>query len=66
MPGDIFYENPEADLDIIKTVQCNQNEAFIKGNDTFRIGFGRVSDDAIRKGIEIIGKNIHLLEAFNK
>ena len=29
-----------------------------KGFNTFRIGFGRVSDEEIKKGIEIIGKNI--------
>ncbi|MEG0306501.1 MAG: PLP-dependent aminotransferase family protein [Clostridium sp.] len=29
--------------------------------DTFRIGFGRVSDEDIEKGIKIIGKNIKLL-----
>ena len=32
-----------------------------KGKDTFRIGFGRVSDENIKKGIEIIGKNINTL-----
>lgn len=31
------------------------------GNNTFRIGFGRVSDDDIKKGIKIIGKNIKKL-----
>ena len=31
------------------------------GSDTFRIGFGRVSDEDIKKGIEIIGKNIKKL-----
>lgn len=30
-------------------------------NDTFRIGFGRVSDEDIEKGIKIIGKNIKKL-----
>jgi DNA-binding transcriptional MocR family regulator len=47
MPGDIFYES------------FDNNS---KGSDTFRIGFGRVSDDDIKKGIEIIGTNIKLLE----
>lgn len=32
-----------------------------KGYNCFRIGFGRVSDEDIEKGIEIIGKNIKLL-----
>ena len=30
-------------------------------SDTFRIGFGRVSDDDIETGIKIIGKNIKKL-----
>ncbi|MGN0143759.1 MAG: PLP-dependent aminotransferase family protein [Clostridium sp.] len=34
----------------------NQN-----GFDTFRIGFGRVSDDDIKKGISIIGRNVKKL-----
>ena len=29
-----------------------------KGQDSFRIGFGRVSDDDIKRGIKIIGDNI--------
>lgn len=33
-----------------------------KGYDTFRIGFGRVSDEDIIKGIKIIGNNIKKLE----
>ena len=32
-----------------------------KGYNCFRIGFGRVSDQDIKKGIKIIGKNIKLL-----
>ncbi|MVX67240.1 aminotransferase class I/II-fold pyridoxal phosphate-dependent enzyme [Clostridium chromiireducens] len=50
MPGDIFYENYHLESSIIN------------GDDTFRIGFGRVSDEDIRKGIKIIGKNIKILE----
>jgi DNA-binding transcriptional MocR family regulator len=49
MPGDIFYENMQ------------NTSKFITGNDTFRIGFGRVTDEDIEKGIKIIGKNIRLL-----
>ncbi|WP_238919141.1 PLP-dependent aminotransferase family protein [Clostridium sp. YIM B02555] len=49
MPGDIFYENMQ------------NTSKFITGSDTFRIGFGRVTDEDIEKGIKIIGKNIRLL-----
>ncbi|MFT8351417.1 PLP-dependent aminotransferase family protein [Clostridium saccharoperbutylacetonicum] len=49
MPGDIFYENMQ------------NTSKFITGNDTFRIGFGRVTDEDIEKGIKIIGNNIRLL-----
>lgn len=34
-----------------------------KGTNTFRIGFGRVSDENIIKGLEIIGKNIRELDS---
>ena len=34
-----------------------------KGQDTFRIGFGRVGDEDIKKGIKIIGES---LKEFNK
>jgi len=33
----------------------------LKGKDTFRIGFGRVSDEDIKKGIKIIGGNLNYL-----
>ena len=33
-----------------------------KGKDTLRIGFGRVKDEDIVKGIKIIGKNVRRLE----
>lgn len=62
MPGDIFYEYLEYDLDNLEQVPINYNKNSLKGSDTFRIGFGRVSDDDIKNGIEIIGKNIKLLE----
>jgi DNA-binding transcriptional MocR family regulator len=62
MPGDIFFENLSIDLNTLNTAICDQNEHCKKGSDTFRIGFGRVSDEDIEKGIKIIGKNIHLLE----
>lgn len=66
MPGDIFYESSEnhapnfnkSDTEFIKN-----NKNSLKGNDTFRIGFGRVSDEDIKKGIKIIGKNIEFLRA---
>ena len=60
MPGDIFYENSPNQLE---TVACFNPESIdFKGSDTFRIGFGRVSDEDIKKGITIIGNNIKLLE----
>lgn len=37
-----------------------------KGYDTFRIGFGRVSDEDIKKGMKIIGDNIRKLKGKNK
>ncbi len=46
MPGDIFYADST-----LKTLN----------KDTFRIGFSKVSDEEIRKGIEIIGKNVNIL-----
>lgn len=64
MPGDIFYESTENSnsekSEIISSTQ--KNEINFKGQDTFRIGFGRVSDEDIKKGIKIIGKNIKLLQ----
>lgn len=64
MPGDIFYESTEnSNSETAKIISYTQkNEVNIKGQDTFRIGFGRVSDEDIKKGIKIIGKNIKLLE----
>lgn len=53
MPGDIFYENTEI-------IQYNKSN--LKGNDTFRIGFGGVSDEDIKKGIKIIGNKVKLLQ----
>ena len=46
MPGDIFYDNSDSNN---------------KVNDTFRIGFSRVTDEEIKEGIKIIGKNINKL-----
>ncbi len=46
-------------IGIPKSIKDNENN--IKGKDTFRIGFGRVSDDDIKKGIKIIGENIKSL-----
>lgn len=37
-----------------------------KGNDTIRIGFGRVSDEDIISGLKVIGKNIKKMEAKNE
>lgn len=51
MPGDIFYNEKDKTSNI---------------NNTFRIGFGRVSDSDIKKGIELIGKNIIKLSKSNK
>lgn len=60
MPGDIFYENSSIEPN---PNSCNITDSFnFKGKDTFRIGFGRVSDEDIIKGIKIIGHNIKLLE----
>ena len=56
MPGDIFYENTEDEC------ENSHNSNDFKGKDTFRIGFGRVNDDDIKNGIQIIGKNIKYLE----
>jgi DNA-binding transcriptional MocR family regulator len=51
-----------SDLEITKIPPCIQdNKISFKGKDTFRIGFGRVSDEDIKKGIKIIGKNIKSL-----
>lgn len=59
MPGDIFYENCSIEPD---SNSCNISAlGNFKGKDTFRVGFGRVSDEDIKKGIKIIGKNIKLL-----
>lgn len=62
MPGDIFYENLKNYSSAIYTDKYTNNNFYKKGEDTFRIGFGRVSDENIKKGIKIIGKNIHFLE----
>ena len=59
MPGNIFYESFE---DTSQICCKNLSNNIIKGHDTFRIGFGRVSDEDIIKGIKIIGKNVKLLE----
>jgi len=64
MPGDIFYENNDNIIQRFNNpdsefIQDNENS--YKGNDTFRIGFGKVSDDDIKKGIKIIGNNINCL-----
>lgn len=59
MPGDIFYENPQ----LTSTSNLDNNSK--TGEDTFRIGFGRVSDEDIEKGIKIIGKNVNLLMKTN-
>lgn len=61
MPGDIFYENLESCSEFNNDIFQNNKENS-KGHDTFRIGFGRVSDSDIIKGIKIIGKNIKRLE----
>lgn len=53
MPGDIFYES--------YSPHASSSEK-AKGYDCFRIGFGRVSDEDIEKGIKIIGRNIDLLK----
>lgn len=60
MPGDIFYENSSAESNL-NTFNIADSFNF-NGKDTFRIGFGRVSDEDIIKGIKIIGHNIKLLE----
>lgn len=52
MPGDIFYKD---------YCKYYNSECSNEGNDSFRIGFGRVSDEDIKKGIKIIGDNIKLL-----
>jgi len=52
------YSNAEM-INSPKFIQYNKNN--IKGKDTFRIGFGRVSDEDIKKGIKIIGANIKRL-----
>jgi len=66
MPGDIFYENSNDNVkfhtEIDDDEHINYSKKGLKGYDTFRIGFGRVSDEDIKKGIEIIGKNIKLLD----
>jgi DNA-binding transcriptional MocR family regulator len=60
MPGDIFYENSSIELE--SNPYNIHNSVNFKGKDTFRIGFGRVSDDDIRKGIKIISNNLKILE----
>ena len=59
MPGDIFYENYFQNNDFEFS---NKKDDLIKGNDSFRIGFGRVSDEDIKKGMRIIGDNIKKLQ----
>ena len=44
-------------------MKIKYDENNLKGNDTFRIGFGRVSDENIKKGIKIIGRNIKHLDS---
>ena len=91
MPGDIFYENTENQIENFnnsnpynisntETIETNDrlikssdskinkipksignNKNSFKGEDTFRIGFGRVSNEDIKNGIKIIGKNIKCL-----
>ncbi|OOM74127.1 2-aminoadipate transaminase [Clostridium puniceum] len=46
-------------INIPEFAQYNKNS--LKGKNTFRIGFGRVSDEDIKKGIKIIGDNIKYL-----
>ena len=60
MPGDIFYQNSPVGLET--DTSSSPDLIDFKGKDTFRIGFGRVSDEDIRKGIKIISNNIKLLE----
>jgi DNA-binding transcriptional MocR family regulator len=57
MPGDIFYENTQTEIENYSDTESID----FKGKDTFRIGFGRVSDDDIRRGIKIISNNLNLL-----
>lgn len=60
MPGDIFYK----DYCKYDNSECsNEENDFIRGYDSFRIGFGRVSDDDIKNGIKIIGDNIKILSS---
>jgi len=68
MPGDIFYESFPHDLTSlpkVSTESINNSERIQKGENTFRIGFGRVSDEDIKKGIKIIGKNIKFLDEYS-
>lgn len=66
MPGDIFYDNSNDNVEFHTKTDDNKpishRKKSLKGYDTFRIGFGRVSDENIKKGIAIIGKNIRLLD----
>ncbi len=62
MPGDIFYEDSKNILENHEEAHLQYEENNLRGSDTFRIGFGRVSDADIIKGIKIIGKNIKLLQ----
>jgi DNA-binding transcriptional MocR family regulator len=61
MPGDVFYENNGVEIQNFNNSNIILNDINLKGQDTFRIGFGRVSDEDIKKGIKIIGKNIQAL-----
>ncbi len=62
MPGDIFYEDSKSILENCEEDSLQHEENNLRGSDTLRIGFGRVSDVDIIKGIKIIGKNIRLLQ----
>jgi DNA-binding transcriptional MocR family regulator len=62
MPGDIFYEDSKNILENHEEAHLQYEENNLRGSNTFRIGFGRVSDADIIKGIKIIGKNIKLLQ----
>lgn len=76
MPGDIFYESysPSVNKHLNNTIlyentdknnfnAINNKTERPKGFNCFRIGFGRVSDKDIEKGLKIIGKNIKLMKS---
>ena len=56
LPGDIFYENTQNELENFN----NSDTEFtnFKGKDTFRIGFGRLSDEDIKKETSSNTQNI--------